>query len=157
MNSSPRPVRVRETELLEALKQNRTTARRREKRCKWWHAPVVVAGTGGSGTRGVVEALQEQDVFILGRDKKACDRNSAFDTTCLNSCGHSDRQSIETYLDPSARVAYEWLSFQDVPARCGENNATKISLASKALKGIPKKYRQRWKWGWKHPRPVCGQ
>ena len=148
--SSPRPARVRETELLDALKQNRTTARRREKRCKWWHAPVVVAGTGGSGTRGVVEALQEQDVFILGTDKKSCDRNSAFDTTCLNSCGHSNRQSIETYLDASARVAYEWLSFQDVPARCGKDDATKIS-ASKALKGIPKKYRQRWKWGWKHP------
>ena len=28
-----------------------------EGRCEWWHSPVVIGGTGGSGTRGVVELL----------------------------------------------------------------------------------------------------
>ena len=34
---------------------------------KWWRAPVVIAGTGGSGTRGVVEALQMCEATVPTR------------------------------------------------------------------------------------------
>jgi hypothetical protein len=32
---------------------------------KWYHAPIIVGGTGGSGTRGVEEVLESIGVYMV--------------------------------------------------------------------------------------------
>ena len=56
----------------------------REAQCEWWHSPILVTGTGGSGTRGGVDILHHANVFMLGEDPNTCKANGANDTTCLN-------------------------------------------------------------------------
>ena len=65
----------------------------REAQCEWWHSPILVTGTGGSGTRGGVDILHHANVFMLGEDPNTCKANGANDTSCLNRCGATNNSS----------------------------------------------------------------
>ena len=130
-----------------ATKPHKGTAAEKldERRCKWWHSPVLVGGTGGSGTRGVVQLLESLGVHVLGSNSTVCRGNSAGDTDCMSSCAHgADLAAFASMSVPAA----QWRNLTQLIAHCNSTKATNVLLR------LPVRYRQPWRWAWKHPSGV---
>ena len=120
--------------------------------CEWWQAPVIIGGTGGSGTRGVVKHAQSRGVFILGTDKQACVPNIAMDTNCVEGCKVAGiPNSLTTYVDGTlvGGVNDPPNDMEEAAATCRDPDR-----AIRALRRIPQSNRKKWAWGWKHPKTM---
>ena len=139
--------------------------------CTWWRSPIVISGTGGSGTRGAADLIGQSarfGVHLLGTSCNstsrgcACPANHALDTNCnactvgcvggeWASCGEGSPDSLAAYVKgqpPSPR----WLSLaelSDAPACAGEAR-TKGGVL-RALASVPDASRAPYRWGWKMP------
>ena len=119
-----------------------------EGRCEWWHSPVVIGGTGGSGTRGVVELLGGHGVHVLGSDPKICPpNNDAGDTSCMTSCYDDRIDDLEAFASVRIPTA-EWHNLTELIDHCKARQAQNVLLR------LPARNRRRWGWSWKHPSNV---
>ena len=120
-----------------------------KKHCKWWQSPVVIGGTGGSGTRGVVERLKRLGLYVLGSDPKLCRANVAGDTSCMDSCVHgSSRDDLAIIASMKSRRS-EWRNLSSLVVYCGTSTG-----AQHVLHDLPLQHRRPWRWSWKHPSAV---
>ena len=121
--------------------------------CEWYQAPVVIGGTGGSGTRGVVDHAQSRGVFILGTDAQACKPNDAMDTKCIEGCTLPGvPKSLTAYVEGTvvdgAKIPPP-NSTRNVAGACRDPDR-----AMRALREIPESNQKAWGWGWKHPKTM---
>jgi len=121
----------------------------------WKHAPIVVGGTGGSGTRGVLDVLQKLSVYMVPDRKsrfiKKCYNGEPLDNGCMVPVGaiqhdNDRRNNMSNY--------YNWL----VRGTCSIRNGTTDSIALKLsslgqeyMDTVPRASRFPLRWGWKIP------
>ena len=139
--------------------------------CRWWHAPVVVGGVEGSGTRGAVVLLKELGVHMIGAGPLRrpadmispigdyCRLNSAGDTTCVRP-PHAPSTLREQQPSNAAFVAAAAAYRAPRPSastsvRRGLNETIALtarpSRTRRALAAIATAQRRPWRWGWKMP------
>ena len=114
----------------------------------WIQAPVVIGGTGGSGTRGVVESLQRMGIYVAPLDKRLKE-------SCLNAEMDNHCMSNSLYLVPGSPDYLSWL--RDLECRraqfLGEPACLKLNYGARQyVNSIPMKNRYPHRWGWKHPK-----
>ena len=67
---------------------------------RWVDAPIVIGGTGGSGTRGVVDALSSLGIYIspyVGTDVfEHCINGEPLDSRCMFPHGKLDKRKNAT-------------------------------------------------------------
>ena len=140
--------------------------------CRWWHAPVVVGGVEGSGTRGAVVLLKELGVHMIGAGPLRrptdmispigdyCRLNYAGDTTCVRP-PHAPSATLREQQPSNAAFVAAAAAYRaprpsaSASVRRGLNETIALtarpSRTRRALAAIATAQRRPWRWGWKMP------
>mmetsp|Transcript_19654 Transcript_19654/g.23372 ORF Transcript_19654/g.23372 Transcript_19654/m.23372 type:complete len:458 (-) Transcript_19654:457-1830(-) len=123
----------------------------------WLKAPVIIGGTGGSGTRGVVDVLTKLGIYLYPSRHsqlfKECYNGEALDNVAMYpESGQLDGLQSEK---KTAQKSYsKWL----LGNQCSPPNVSIPFVLSgkgrKYLGSIPEPNRKRYRWGWKNPKTI---
>ena len=115
----------------------------------WRHSPVVIGGTGGSGTRGVLDILQKLSIYMApakgSRIFSKCFNGEPLDNSCMVPVGIYHHNSTPNY--------YNWL----INGTCNDSDtsvAGKLRLepwGQHYVDSVPDASRAALRWGWKIP------
>lgn len=133
----------------------------------WWTSPVILSGSGGSGTRGAAMLLDRLGVRIACVDES---RPRLFDPAVCNvTCNSAgDCKLINSFYDPSLSFLHiSWLG-RRADASCGVHdhhalnltmerqipfscNGTRAAAFLGIRESVRPEYRKRLRWGMKNP------
>lgn len=135
----------------------------------WKLAPIVVGGTGGSGTRGVVEVLTRMGVYMKPANKEVfnlcfhgngcnpkestCHRSgSSFDNACMKPEGKLRFFDGFPSTNTGATPAYmHWLSANDCSSPISTTSLSRSRGGKLFMESVPIENRAQYRWGWKDP------
>ena len=121
---------------------------------EWETSPVVVGGTGGSGTRGVVQVLQNLGVYMhpplkssLFRD---CYNGDPLDNTCMFPVLATGSNSSMFSSDSKTWLTNATCAPHSQPSQ----RLCRTDLGSHYFDSVPGENRRPYYWGWKNPRTM---
>ena len=116
----------------------------------WRSSPVVVGGTGGSGTRGVVEKLIALGVYMKPRQQlllKKCYNGAPIDNSCMHP-----RVTKVTDVVPSSKYL-SFLRGELHNASCAIDTPLRPTADGQLyIDSVPRQHRVPHRWGWKTPK-----
>ena len=114
----------------------------------WRHAPIVVGGTGGSGTRGVLDILIKIGIYMApDRESRVfhkCFNGEPMDNLCMVPVGRLQHNDTPNY--------YAWL----LNGTCDGDSSSSDGLRLEPwgqlyVDSVPDTSRVALRWGWKIP------
>ena len=131
----------------------------------WQRAPIVVGGTGGSGTRGVVDTLKKLGIFMHPkRSSKAfeqCYNGAALDNVCM----HPEGRFVGSPDDDSKMASPHYAGWligehsNEAGSTCEPRSMLPEFPIGPArgltyMSTVPPEHQLPHRWGWKNPKTV---